>query len=244
MFLVADAIAFAVGLFLPRFVAPRWVYGVVLGAGLLAAHIQLLAQSEKEKGVLEKHIAELRRMEADIRLQVKQTHFGPPTGSVRSPGRDLPGYDRGFSSQGLPHHGELYARINVRNVGYEPGRLMWELDPARTKLPSLFDQDRIKCDFHATKVDARGEFEADLFVYLLLGHDNPKAVARRLREIAQSNEPYVVIMSYWTHRVDGDTDPQELRIQADMRQFYEKIVDHRHKYGFASLEKLADLEAD
>ena len=95
----------------------RTVGGVVFFISFLLANFSLYRK-----------LIEDASYQADICLEVLEKDFSHSYGSRRSPFREVPRNPGGFSKQGLPDWGSLWANIRVANTGHEKGQLIWELD--------------------------------------------------------------------------------------------------------------------
>lgn len=181
---------------------------------------------------------------ANIRLQIERQHFGPSHGSVSSPWPDVRRSERGFSEQGLPDWGSLYARIRAANVGGEPGKLIWELDEAKTRLPALFNRARTEVTFLLPGWLEGGQPPryADFTLFIPLREQQPERFAEALKDLVESKAHYEVVMAYRTERVDGESGTHWLGIEGDFDDFYRGVLRHWQGYGFKDLVTLARLE--
>jgi len=191
---------------------------------------------------LYRELAEATSYQAEIRLEVVEKGFTHSHGGGRTPFREIPKNPYGFDKQGLPDWCYLWANIRVVNIGYEKGQLAWELDRAKTKLPSLFASDKISVEFHSpASVEGRHSSRGDFFFDVLLAEREPHAFAQSLKALANSKQRYQVVLRYNTKRVDGESRTRELPIKGDFRGFYQEILTYWGNNGFADLVDLAPI---
>lgn len=181
---------------------------------------------------------------ADIRLRLVQQSFSPSSGSRQvSAFRHIRRGYLGFNDQGLPDWASLYARIELANVGWEKGTLLWQVDKAKTRLPDLFDLDQSEVSLHPhSSVPPRDAWHQDLFLDVLCTLEDPRSFALALKELVQHKSRYKVVVRYRTKRVDSDTRPRELLIEGDFRGFHEAVLRHWARYGPQELVELARLD--
>jgi hypothetical protein len=191
---------------------------------------------------LYREMADATSYQADIRLEVLEKGFSHSYGSGRSPFREIPKNPYGFDRQGLPDWCYLWANIGVVNIGYEKGQLAWELDKAKTKLPSLFAPDKVNVEFYPPgSLEGRNSSGADFFFDVLLTEREPYAFAQSLKALVKSKQGYQVVLRYKTKRVDGESSTRELPIIGDFQDFCQEILTYWDKNGFADLVDLARI---
>ena len=179
--------------------------------------------------------------QAEIRLEVLEKGFNHSHGS-RDSFRELRKNPGGFNKQGLPDWGILWANIRVTNIGYEKGQLIWELDQAKIKFPSLFDCEKTNIEFYPPRtIEGRNSSGANLFFDILFTEQDPRAFAQALRLLVKSKKRYQVIIKYRTKRVDGESKTQELHLKGNFQDFHQAILEYWSGFGFNDLVKLAKI---
>lgn len=179
--------------------------------------------------------------QADIRLEVVEKSFSPSSGSVSSPFPGVPKNLYGFTENGLPDWCYLWAHIEAKNIGPEVGRLVYELDKAKTKLPSLFDLDRSR---DSSEIPSRFEpgrlypDRIDLYLNFPLTEREPQAFAQSLKDLVKYKRRYWIVLRYKTLRVSGESQAQPLVIEGDFQDFYQKVLNY---WGEGKFKDLADL---
>jgi hypothetical protein len=177
--------------------------------------------------------------QAEIRLKILQKSFSHSYGS-RDVFRDIRKNPNGFNKQGLPDWATLWARIEIANIGYEGGKLLWEIDQAKLKLPSLFDSRNISIGFNPPIViEPRKSYIPDFFFDVPFTEQEPQAFAQALKLLVKSKKQYQIVIRYRTKRVDGESKPRELQFKGNFEEFYQKILKYWNDYGFGDLVKLA-----
>jgi hypothetical protein len=180
---------------------------------------------------------------ADIRLRVVQQSFSPSSGSREvSAFREIKRGYLGFNDQGVPDWASLYARIELANVGWERGTLLWQVDKAKTRLPHLFDLDQCKVSFHPhATVPPRDCWEEDLFFDILWTVQDPQSLGLGLRELVERRRRYKLVVRYRTKRVDSETRGRKLVIEGDFQGLYEAVLKHWADYGHQELADAARI---
>lgn len=190
--------------------------------------------------LLYRELAEATSYQADIRLKVVECGFTHSHGGGRSPFPETPKNPYGFDKQGLPDWCCLWANISVANIGYEKGQLAWELDEAKTKLPSLFAHDRTRIKFdHPPSLEGRSSAGAFFSSDILLTEREPHAFAQSLKALIKSKQRYQVVLRYKTKRVDGESGTRRLPIKGDFQDLYHEMLTYWDKNGFGDLADLA-----
>jgi len=207
----------------------RTIGGLIFFISFLLANFSLYSE-----------LAESTSYQADIRLEVVEKGFTPSYGSGRSPFREVPKSPYGFDKQGLPDWCYLWANISVVNIGYEKGQLAWELDRAKTRLPSLFAPDKIRVEFYLpASLEGRNSSRADFFLDVLLTEREPHAFAQSLKALVKSKQGYQIMLRHKTKRVGGESETRPLFIKGDFQDFYQKILTYWDNNGFKDLVDLA-----
>jgi hypothetical protein len=184
------------------------------------------------------------RYRADICLELVEHGFGRSYGTRRSPFPGVPKNPNGFSKQGVPDWGTLWARIKFKNLGLEEGSPDLEIDESQTELPPLFDSDSIKIEFYPPRIVA-GRTETrnyQFFFDMLFTERDPCAFAKALKALVDSRQCYRVVIRYRTHCVDGDFHARELSIEGDFRELHQSVLKHWGDYGFKTLADLARID--
>jgi hypothetical protein len=180
--------------------------------------------------------------QADMRLAILEKDFSHSYGSRRSPFREVQTNLYGFSKQGVPDWGSLWANIRIANAGYEQGQLAWEYDESKTKLPSLFASDKVNIEFcPPLSVAGRSSSSAHFFFDVLFAEQDPCAFAQALGGLVKSKQRYEVILRYRTSRIDSESKARELRIEGDFQGFYQKVLKYWDEHGFKDLVSLAQI---
>jgi hypothetical protein len=248
LFLVLDAVGlalFVVAYFEPSFVLPRWTFWVFIGVtigGFIGTNVKLFADQQIEIERLQNHIAELQATEANIYLEVISQEFSYSNSGTRPPFpiNDMIGA-YGFKDNGLPGWASYWAEIEARNIGRESGELEWNLDRARTQIPSMFIID----DTTDGLLDLRGKIEPrekEPFYYYLYfkiteEYQEPRAFAKALHSL----DKYQITLNYWTKRITGPSEVKSLCLLGDFQNFRQKIVDYwKNHIELRELSELAE----
>lgn len=209
----------------------RTIGGIIFSCSFLLANFSLYRQ-----------ITEATSYKADIRLKViGEKVFAPSNNNTgRTPFREIPGKKKGVDSQGIPAWGYLLTNIEAANIGYEPGKLIWEFDKTKIKLPALFNSDSFKVEFYTpSSIAGRNWYQGSFFFAILFTEQDPHAFAQTLKTLVKSKQQYQVVLRYRTSRVDGESKTRELCIKGDFQNFYQKVLKYWDDYGFSDLADLA-----
>lgn len=209
----------------------RTIGGLIFLVSFLLANFSLYRQ-----------LTEATSYQADIRLKILEQDFGHSYGGSRSPFREVPKSSYGFNKQGIPDWCSLWAKINIANIGYERGQLVWEFDKAKTKLPPLFIHDKAEVEFYVPpSLEGRRSCKMDFHLDVLLAEREPHAFAQSLKALVKSKARYQVVLSYKTRRVDGESEARQLFIKGDFKGLYEKVLKYWSENGFKDLADLARI---
>ncbi len=130
VFLALDALGFVTFLivyFKADFSLPRWAYWIFFAFAFitfLGANVRLFADVEAEKQSLRNRISELEAIEANIRLDFVKAWFNLSHSGVPSPFPEVEIDQFGFDEHGLPSWVSIWAKLKIRDIGYEPGELV------------------------------------------------------------------------------------------------------------------------
>ena len=178
---------------------------------------------------------------ADIRLKVLEQGFSSSYNCGRSPFHDAPENPHGVNEQGLPDWCYVWAKIEIENIGYEKGRLVSELDNARTSLPSLFARDTIKVSCPTENLEGRKAYNVDCFFDVRLAERDPHAFAKSLKDLVRRKQSYKVVLRYKTNCFGSESQIRRLVIKGDLQGFYEKMITYWDENHFKELADLANL---
>jgi hypothetical protein len=198
-----------------------------------------------EKRSLENHIAELEATGANLRLKLKSTGFTPSGTRTRRPFPEIKVDSYGFDEHGVPGWGVIWANLQGENIGWEAGRLIWEFDRDKTKLPSLFDQDFVfdegasdQLFWNESKsIERRHSFKAHLQINVRIVERDPKAFAQALNSLVS----YRVVIDYRTKPIVGEPNPRaqgQLVIEGDFQEFRQQL---RQSWGQSRYRELTQF---
>jgi hypothetical protein len=222
------------------FIFPELAYSLTEDTGLIrtVAGVMFALSFFAANFVVYRKLTDQLSFEADIRLQVLEQSFDHSYGSRKSfPELDNP---HGYNSVGMPDWASLWARIEIANVGHESGRLVWEIDKSRTRLPAVFALEGAKAEFFpAENVPARQTRISDLYFDIPFAERDPEAFARSLQSLIGSRRNYQVTLSYRTKRVSSMSKARRLVLEGDFNEFHEMVCRHWEDYGFGNLAQTA-----
>ncbi len=182
--------------------------------------------------------------QADIRLKILNKYFSHSYGG-RQPGfrREAPRNSGGFNKQGVPDWGSLWVDIMSENIGQEEGKLVWELDKTKTKLPPLFASDdaSITETNLPVRVAGRTPIGGHCIFDVPFAERDPHAFAQALKSLIESNQKYQIVLRYRTVRVGGESSLHELPIKGDFQDFYQAVLKHWEDSGHKDLAEVARI---
>ena len=236
VFPILDLVLLVSDHLVPAVSVPPIAYWILLAIGFLLANVKLFADQQDR-------ISELEATQADICVTLRgsafdHSHSGrrPPFPDVRETG------PYGFDAQGMPGWAELWATLEIENVGYEPGELVLEVVRPRTKLPGLFAVDeRNNGWFHGgplRSVEARDHITVQWCLDIRITEQDPGAFAQAL----QSLSTYRVVLQYHTRRIGGESGPSTLVIEGDFSDFRRNVLEHWNGFGFSHLVQLVSSD--
>jgi|SRR3989344_1469372 len=231
-FLLFDIFGIVLVLY-PNFVS-RWLANEVLTKtiGVVILVLSFLLANF----TLYRRFAAINRQKADLRINVAANFINPSTGSVRSPFKGVTQSSHGFNKQGLPDWGSLYAEIHINNIGHEEGELVWKYNHKKTKFPSLFNLEQVNIDFNPpARIPPRDKRGIAFYFYVLITEQDPELFAKALKEMKERKETYKLVLTYWTIRVDGETNPREVVITGKFDEFIDKVLEYWSGYGHQDL---------
>ena len=199
---------------------------------------------EAEKQLLQDRISEFEATEANISLRVVQQEFNPSFSGTKPPFSDAPKIGpNGFTENGLPGWASLWARIEIKNIGWEEGKLECELDETNTRIHQIFvlgDADEHGGLDYMGKIKPRSDFTVNLHLYVKIAptYQEPQAFAETLSSL----DEYNFVVRYWTKRITGLSKPQSLSIAGDFQEFRKKVVEYwKGNKKFEDLARLAEV---
>lgn len=178
--------------------------------------------------------------QAEFRLEVLEHDFSHSYGTRKSPFVEIQSSPLGFNSQGIPDWGSLWANIRIANIGYEKGRLSWELNEGKTSLPALFLSKQASVDFCPSEyLEGRLERSADFFFDVMFADRDPTKFVWALKDLVRQKRRYRVVLNYKTIRIDGESSGRELIIEGDFSHLFQKVLDYWDNYGHSDMSVMA-----